>query len=217
MPASPAQILTGSKAAFSHRETMLGWVKCFRLHTAVHSGVTCKIYEGDSDANFATKLAAIPLALARVTAQGFTFPNGLKVYCTYLPSALSIAFHRDFLGQREAAIILGPTCVVSNNAGMYAGVAHSVMPLTALNYCEAVVVHELGHNLHERASETFFWDGAAAGAAEPTANQVTSYATKNALEFVAEVFTGRMYGRNYGANIMAAYQGYGGPNTVTFP
>jgi hypothetical protein len=195
----------------------LGWVKVFQPTTATFSGVQCRIYKDPQDPAYDDKLTGMKVGLARVTAQGFTFPNGVAFYCTNMAGVYSIAFHRGVDGTREAAVLLGAASVDASNPGMYDGIAHKVAPLGGANYCAAVVVHELGHNLHERANEGFFWDGADAGGAEPLANQVSNYATKNKLEFVAEVFTGRMYGRNYSAQVMAQYGAYGGPTAANFP
>ena len=214
-PVNP--ILAGSKVAYSDMARQLGWVKVFSRSTLVHAGVNCTLYKDPADPNLTAKETGSTTALTRVTSKGFTFPNGITFYCTNMAGVYSIAFHRDFGGNRQASVLLGAGCVDASSPGMYAGIAHAVAPLGGANYCAAVVVHELGHNLHERANENFFWNGAAAGAAEPTANLVSNYATKNALEFVAEFFTGRMYGKNYPAAVTAAYNGYLGPSNANFP
>jgi hypothetical protein len=217
MPASPQQISNGSKISAGDMARQLGWVKVFQPNDLNHAGVVCKIFRDPNDPNYDAKLTGIKVGLTRVTSRGFSFANGIHFYCTNMAGVASIAFHRSFTGGRQASVLLGNSCVDASNPGMFAGIAHNLAPLGGANYCAAVVVHELGHNLHERANEGFFWDGAAAGAAEPTAGTVSNYATKNALEFVAEVFTGKMYGKNYSDVVMAAYAGYGGPNNPNFP
>ena len=79
----------------------------------------------------------------------------------------------------------------------------------------AVIVHEMGHILHERGGDTMFWKLKTTWGDEgrPPANlavQVSQYATKSQLEFVAEVFTGRVYGKHYAPAVMTQYAAYGG-------
>ncbi len=217
MAAAPNPIVSGSKVAACDMARQLGWVKVFSPSTIAHAGVNCTVYKDPSDPNYTAKEAGFKAGLTTVTGQGFTFPNGITFYCTNMHGVYSVAFHRDFNGNRQASVLLGAASVDASNPGMYAGIAHAVAPLGGATYCAAVVVHELGHNLHERANENFFWNGALALAAEPTANQVSNYATKNSLEFVAEFFAGRLYGRNYPAAVLAAYTGYGGPSNAHFP
>lgn len=217
MAATAQQIQNGSKIAAGDMARQLGWVKVFKPSAFTHAGINVRLLQDPSDPDLEAKLTGLKVGLTRVVNRGFAFPNGITFYCTNMPGVLSIAFHRDFSGGRQAAVLLGASCVDAGNPGMFAGVAHAVAPGGGANYCAAVVTHELGHNLHERANEGLFWDGASAGAAEPLANQVTPYATKNVLEFVAEVFTGRMYGRTYSANVMNQYAAHGGPTCVGFP
>jgi hypothetical protein len=79
----------------------------------------------------------------------------------------------------------------------------------------AVIVHELGHILHERGDDANFWRLKTTWGDEgrPPAHiavQVSQYATKSQLEFVAEVFTGLVYGKHYSPAVMTQYQTYGG-------
>jgi len=217
LAASEQDIKKGSEISTMHMAKMLGWCKVLEPNTANISGVNCTIYRDPADPAYAAKSTGIGAALARVTGRGFSFPDGIRFYCTNMNGVLSIAFHRNLGGGRQASVLLGESCVDAGNPGMYAGIAHRMAGGGGSDYCAAVIVHELGHNLHERANEGFFWDGAAAGAAEPTASQVSNYATKNRLEFVAEVFTGRMYGLAFPAAVMEAYRGFGGPAANGFP
>lgn len=78
----------------------------------------------------------------------------------------------------------------------------------------AAVVHELGHFLHGAINPGDFWRyksfGSQALVAPEIGMQVSGYATKNPLEFVAEVFTGLIFGLRYSENVIAQYHGYGG-------
>jgi hypothetical protein len=83
----------------------------------------------------------------------------------------------------------------------------------------AIIVHEFGHVLHERLNSGVFWGLKTTWATEENpddrppsdlAMQVSQYATKSKLEFVAEIFTGRIYGKHYSPQVLAKYQEYGG-------
>jgi hypothetical protein len=79
----------------------------------------------------------------------------------------------------------------------------------------AVVVHEIGHLLHEHQSQVIFWQNKRIGAATIPANiaqQISSYLSNNNYdELVAEVFAGLVHGRTYSQAVMLAYQAQGGP------
>jgi hypothetical protein len=79
----------------------------------------------------------------------------------------------------------------------------------------AVVVHEIGHMLHERQSSAIFWQNKRLGAATIPANiaqQISSYLINNNYdELVAEVFAGLVHGKTYSQAVMQAYQAQGGP------
>lgn len=80
----------------------------------------------------------------------------------------------------------------------------------------AVVVHELGHIIHERRSPESFWNNKKTSAGVVPADlaaAVSSYLVNNNYdEFVAEVFTGLVHGKRYPPNVMEAYQRQGGPD-----
>jgi hypothetical protein len=79
----------------------------------------------------------------------------------------------------------------------------------------ATVVHELGHHLHcAKDPSTFFLlhsTSFASRAADDTAWKVSSYASGNPREFVAEVFTGLIFGKKFPTDVMDMYRGLGGP------
>jgi|SRR5215469_5845620 len=84
-----------------------------------------------------------------------------------------------------------------------------------------IVIHELGHILHEIHNPGVFWEEQQAIEGQnPSPNapgwsgqatNVSHYASNNQLEFVAEVFTGQMIGCNYAGAVTAAYTALGGP------
>jgi hypothetical protein len=93
----------------------------------------------------------------------------------------------------------------------------------------AVVVHELGHVLHERASEADFWamklnkdyppeerpEGAKLFFAPAhLAEQVSQYALSGHIEYIPEVFTGLIYGKRYSDAVIAQYKREGGPPVI---
>ncbi len=79
----------------------------------------------------------------------------------------------------------------------------------------AVVVHEIGHLLHEHRAEIAFWNSRRRNApAVPArlAQQVSSYVgNRNYSEFVAEVFTGLVHGKHYSRGVLDEYEQHGGP------
>ena len=85
----------------------------------------------------------------------------------------------------------------------------------------AIVIHELGHILHEIRNPGIFWEiqaqtekGLAITSAPRWAAQavkVSHYGTNNCLEFVAETFTGIPCGKTYDEGVMTAYGSAGGP------
>ena len=79
----------------------------------------------------------------------------------------------------------------------------------------AVIVHELGHILHESSGHDKFWElkttwGDDGRPPAHLAVQVSQYATKSQLEFVAEVFTGLVFGQHYAQAVLDQYAAYGG-------
>jgi hypothetical protein len=217
MVATAEQIATGARLSTLDMFRQLGWVKVFSGSIVNINGVQCKIYRDPADPAYDAKRTGLETGLRRVMARGFTFPNGITFYCSNMAGVQSIAFHRAPGGGRQSTVLLGAACTDASNPGQWDGIAHKVAPLGGANYCAAVVTHELGHNLHETASEGLFWDAVTNQVPEPLSNQVSNYAAKNKLEFVAEVFTGCMYGRAYAAPVMARYAALGGPTSPTFP
>jgi len=82
-----------------------------------------------------------------------------------------------------------------------------------------VIIHELGHVLHEFSSPGIFWNAKVNATAQAyfalvrlaQATAVSQYATTNALEFVAESFAGMMMSMTYSPNVVIAYGALGSP------
>ncbi len=73
-----------------------------------------------------------------------------------------------------------------------------------------VVVHEIGHILHEREHRASFWThkttwGDEGRPPSTQASKVSQYATKSKLEYVAEVFTGLVMGIHYDQDVIDVY------------
>jgi hypothetical protein len=89
----------------------------------------------------------------------------------------SVAFHRQIGGARKTTVLLGASSVDTNGMVGKKGIADQVASDRKSKYCEAVVVHELGHNLNELADEGWFWDPDAGTAPDINAAlEVSQYA-----------------------------------------
>lgn len=215
MAASAAQILAGGNyEAGAYSLKQIGNVKVYQQENLTISGVLCKIYFDTADADRDAKKEGIRAGVNKVVGLGYSFPNDITFYCSGVNGFQSVAFHREIGGARKTTVLLGQSSV--NTAGMVGrqGIADQVGTSSKKDYCAAVVVHELGHNLHERADEGFFWDPAAGGlpSSIDTAMSVSQYAATNQKELVAEVFTGMAYGITYNGTVMKMYSDYHGPN-----
>lgn len=195
---------------------MITLEKVYKTVRKTVSGVTCDIYQGANDAAADTKLAAIQKGVKRVVDAGYAFPNGIRFYTSSIPGFQSVAYHRDLAAgsgtNRISVVLLGASSVDTRGMVGRQGVAEQVANGSAETYCEAVVVHELAHNLHEQLSGDFFWTP---GANEPPnvnlAMDISQYAATNKKEVVAEYFTGRRFGLTYSSAVDAMYGTYQGP------
>jgi hypothetical protein len=212
MPATAGQILAGGNYDTFYHLQQVGKVKVYRSQVADISGVNCTIYQNPDDPDCRIKMTGIEDGIKRVVDCGYDFPGGITFYTSSGPGFQSAAFHRTHGGGRKVTVLLGDSCI--NTAGMVGkqGIADQVAIGSPVKYCAAVVVHELGHNLHEVANEGFFWD-ADGGTLPPNelASQVSQYAASSKKELVAEVFTGMAYGMIYKPAIMQLYADYFGP------
>ena len=188
-------------------------VKVYQTERVTIEGVACEIYQDPGDPGLVPKKAGIRLGVQRVVQAGYNFPNGIRFYLSNAQGFQSVAYHRDFgADARRTVVLLGQGAI--NTAGMVGrqGVADVVGRQSQATYCAAVVVHELGHNLHELFGEEFFWTpNANTPPNVPLAMEISQYAATNKKEVVAEVFTGMLYGIVYRPAIMNMYAFYEGP------
>lgn len=175
--------------------------------------------------------------IRRVQSHGRVVPD-LRVIVT-AAQVPNIAFIGDSAGGQTVTIFLGPKAMQNNpkanpsysnqiKGGMGVQAGRGV-PDHVYDYVgsmfdrakarvEAIMVHELGHVLHEAASTNIFWNlkQDINQVHQPGANlaaQVSHYVVfqQNCLEYVAEVFTGLMFGETYSNAIMTEYANCGGP------
>ena len=198
----------------------------------------------NADKYRALKVSAIAAAVKRIQNAGFVVPNGITFICTDDANVRCIMFSTDGTGARAYRIYVGPQAVLQNKAAphtkdVYAGgmgtagdrgIAHHIYDekqsffgnpgRTAM--AEAVVVHELGHLLHEHMGSDAFWCEKKSGSGIDTAGlvaaatRVSHYANKGPLEFVAEVFTARIYKKGVPPEAVAWYTALDGPTVPNF-
>jgi hypothetical protein len=152
---------------------------------------------------------------------------------TYTPAGASAPV--IFLGPKmwtHNPAVAGSAAAVAGGLGSHGerGVANQAYDGTARFFGNpkqkaqgaTIVIHELGHILHEIHNPGVFWEELraieAAVAVSPNgpgwmnqSTHVSHYATKNQLEFVAEVFAGRLMGTHYALAVGAVYNALGGP------
>lgn len=204
------------------------------------AGVQVTIFGEAGNALDGLHRKSIDTAVRDIVAAGHALPPLLF----YLTSGAvpNVAMKTYNAGNPEPVIFLGPNMWAKNpkaagpNPGVQGGIG-TAGPRGVANQCydgttrffgnpkqkaqgAAIVIHELGHILHEINSPGTFWEiqiqteGQQPITSSPTwagqAPKVSHYACNNCLEFVAETFTGILCGKNYDANVTAAYNGAGG-------
>ena len=175
------------------------------------SSVPCTLVVDPTDTALAIKRAGIEHALRVLTGKGFSWPNGIIFYLS--DKVTTVAFHRGADGDSEAAIVMLGGSINRIGAGL-PGIPNKVAPAGGVEFAKAVVIHELGHNLHARNNPEMVLSGSDLEKnykMTDASAKVSAYATKNPLEFVAEVFAGRIYGYPYGDDVMSKYEEWGGP------
>jgi hypothetical protein len=174
------------------------------------SNISCHIFVDQTDPDGGDKIIGIRRGVKRVAELGYDLPGSMEFYCSSVGGFQSIAYHRQFGGTNRTCVI----CLAKSAtdlAGMVGrkGIADAVGQGGKSRYCEAVVVHEIAHNLHERQSPGYFWDEAKEMPnVEVARTKVSQYSAVNRLEFVAEVFTGRAYGITYSNDVNSLYAQY---------
>jgi hypothetical protein len=176
------------------------------------SGIQCIIGIDKADRDGAEKLIGIRRGVKKVVDAGYHLLPKIEFFCTSSAHLMTEAYHRDFGNNRSCVICLSSTATNINGMVGKLGIADAVGQGSKTRYCEAVVVHELAHSLHEIKNPGRFWGEARQDAMNIDLGlTVSQYAAGNWLEFVAEVFTGRLYGINYPMNVNIAYASYFGP------
>lgn len=199
-------------------------------------GATVSIGTEAGDDKAALKMQAIDTALTSLAAKGFTLPR-LEFQCS-AADVPCVAYMGDAKGAECYTIFIGPKTGVHNpqitqngvpgglGKNGPRGIADQVYDGTQRwfgnprmhSHATTVVIHEIGHVLHERSAGAMFWDlklgrqdKATTAGVIGKGCDVSLYATNNALEFVAETFAGCMSGKRYSESVMEFYRSVGGP------
>lgn len=200
----------------------IGAVKMWRSRTFNSAGVTVTFNCDEKEDHGDDKADAVDKALVKVGGLGIGLPRTLKVYATGVTSVgnlqmKNVAFPRGISGAQDPSMVLSPKVLNYTWAAGLNGVCsqEGVYDGTAVGLCTAIVIHEIGHLLHEAEDDTSFWgampqfpNGVNPGS---IFDAVSAYAATNTKELVAEVFLGRVYGKVYPPAIMTAYRTLGGP------
>lgn len=178
------------------------------IHQVV--GVRLDVRAGVGDELVADKIGGMRLAVHKVAKTGLLMPPSISIYTSSDRGFLNVAFQRDIGGAQKASICLGGK--LANSMELPIGMATIYGKGSILNFCAAVCVHEIGHILHEMADPEFFWSDAANAATPPRlGGQVSTYASSNIREFVAEIFTGMIYGERFSVEVINKYAECNGP------
>jgi len=214
--------------------------------TVTVGACTITIKADKRDKYLKIKNSAVSKGVARVQAKGFTVPD-FDVVLSSNPGVRCITYKSDAQGNDPPVMYLGKQIVERNDAdkdphkkGIFEGgmgkkgdrgIAHHLYDEKKAFFgdpgleaqTEGVVVHELGHIIHEQQSGDNFWREkissksiATASGMAAAAMAVSHYAAKGPLEFVAEVFTALVYGRTVPANSLRWYVALGGPTAPGF-
>ncbi len=194
------------------------------------SGIEVEIYtdqglEGDGK----LKIAGIERAVKMIADKGFALPS-LRFILTGAGGVENVAFMGNSSGNRAAVVYLGPKIGMQNKKNVTQGVSDAVYDGTQRFFgnpkqtamVTTVVIHELGHVLHELMAEDQFWTNhepatmTSALVWGMAASKVSQYARKMPLEFVAEAFSGIMVGKRYDQEVKIAYRALGGPEVPGF-
>lgn len=185
----------------------------------------CRVINyGDPD--YDKKLDSIKKGVKILSDKDYTFPLEITFHCSSMKEgfnkAPTEAFARDQNSDLSVGVFLGINAIYSPDAlkmGLKEGIAHKVNQYNLEDYTTAVVVHELGHVLHDMLSTDFFWgdgDKPLGGDDMMTAHsQISPYAATNKKEVVAEVFAAHHLGLKFsGSQVYDLYQKCKGPPLI---
>jgi len=205
---------------------------------AASSAVVMNIGEEAGDVLSSLKVNAVRIALDTVAASGIVLPR-IDFHCTAVEGVPCQAFMGNVAGDAVYTVFMGPKTGqhnpqvapngIAGGLGKFAGRGVADQQYDGTQrwfgnprqhaHAATVVIHEIGHILHEIANPGLFWDFKLNRQAESVnlraANQgasVSMYAMTNPLEFVAETFAGLMAGKAYPGAVMDAYRDAGGPH-----
>ena len=243
MPISAMQLQAFRTREFGEAATRLAKMGSSTSIYKTISGVqvSIEVETGDGDAQL--KQDCLEKGVQLVAAAGFALPD-LSFYLTNAAGVECVAFMGNAAGARHAQIFLGPKLVIKNPKDKRAAVAvvggsgtKGARGIADQEYDgtqrwfgnpklhaqgTTIVVHELGHVLHELMDEQSFWThhepATMAGPAiwGAASVEVSQYATKLPLEFCAEVFAGTIAGKKYSQTVKIAYRALGGPEVPNF-
>jgi hypothetical protein len=207
------------------------------LTDAAGHAINVQIGTETGDGGGSLKVKSIDKALRTLIESGFALVD-LTFYCTDAAGVPCVAYMGDTAGNAAYTVFMGPKTGLHNpqatkSAGITGGIGQSGMRGVADQvydgtqrwfgnpkmhaHATTVVIHEIGHVLHDAQSAALFWDyklgRPGAGGWLAFAPSVSHYATQNPLEFVAETFAGRLCGKTY-AGVAAPYAAVGGPRPV---
>ena len=210
--ADPADTNAAAKFAGSHRRTLIGGQQKTHLHLDslrlyLGSNVRCIAYMGEAadDRNYVLFLGD------QMTT---------KTVMTQSEKATQIkgGFGAAERGVADQAYDKKRMSKLNPNRWWLGEAKYQQRKLSAK--MTSVVVHEIGHILHEREQRASFWthkttwgDEGRPPAAQ--ASKVSQYATKSKLEYVAEVFTGLVTGIHYDQDVIDVYLQLGGATVET--
>lgn len=160
-------------------------------------GIGCVIYNY-GDPNAQTKISAIDAGVALLATKGYALPNRITFLLSNTAQgfnkAPTEAYARNKRGEVAVNVFLGVNAVWDGGAVVGSeGIAHKLDRKKKGTYSTTVVVHELGHVLHDVLSTDYFWSteagGVLTGGDVTTAfKEISPYAATNPKEVVAEVF-----------------------------
>ena len=198
-----AGIKQGQKTALGNAQSSTG-----NLH-----GVACTI-KNYNDPNYAAKLKALTQGVRILKDKGYNLPGEMTFHLssdTTNPKAPTVAYARKQDNSIGVEVFLGVNAMFSEPTAMSEGIAHKVHKCALGDYTTTVVVHELGHVLHDLESHDFFWgegDLPLTGGDVGTAfDQISAYAATNKKEVVAEVFAAHNMGLKFSGSAVSDLYG----------
>ncbi len=182
-------------------------------------GIGCRIFNyGDGAAQ--AKMLAIDAAVVLLAGKGYPLPKTITFHLSSRNDTLKApteAFARKQDGSVGVEVFLGPNAMFSPPTPVSEGIAHKIKQYAIGDYTTTVVVHELGHVLHDIESTDYFWSSAAGGNLKGgdvgvAFSEISAYAATNPKEVVAEVFAAHNMGLKFsGSKVQSLYAKFAGP------